>query len=118
MNEKVKNYCMDNVTDTLDNDEFELADLILGEKMFVLCTADDEVFVSDDNSLKIFLDESLANDAILSNDLNYVEVSDVEWLYQHILKVKNLSFITFIDSDFTVNLDIVTYLNYMMFAKV
>ena len=56
----------------------------------------------------------LASEAISSNELNYVEVSDINWLYGQILKFKDLSFINFDDGDFSVTLDVGTFLSCLM----
>lgn len=56
----------------------------------------------------------LDSEAISSNELNYVEVFDINWLYGQILKFKDLSFINFDDGDFSVTLDVGTFLSCLM----
>ena len=46
--------------------------------------------------------------------LDNVEVSGINWLYGQILKFKDLSFINFDDGDFSVTLDVGTFLSCLM----
>ena len=91
----------------MDNDEYELINLLFREKIFVLCNEDTTLFKSsEDLSLTLYLSESVAENESLANNLSYVEVSDINWLYGQILKFKDLSFINFDDGDFSVTLDV------------
>lgn len=115
MNSIIKDYCKKNATSVLDNDEYELVNLLFKEKIFVLCNEDTTLFKnSEDLSLTLYLSESVAENESLANNLSYVEVSDINWLYGQILKFKDLSFINFDDGDFSVILDIGTFLGCLM----
>lgn len=115
MNSIIKDYCNNNATNVLDNDEYELVNLLFKEKIFVLCNEDTTLFKnSEDLSLTLYLSESVAENESLANNLSYVEVSDINWLYGQILKFKDLSFINFDDGDFSVTLDVGTFLSCLM----
>lgn len=115
MNSIIKDYCKNNATNVLDNDEYELVNLLFKEKIFVLCNEDTTLFKnSEDLSLTLYLSESVAENESLANNLSYVEVSDINWLYGQILKFKDLSFINFDDGDFSVTLDVGTFLSCLM----
>ena len=103
----------------MDNDEYELINLLFREKIFVLCNEDNALFKSsEDFSLTLYLSESVAENESLANNLSYVEVSDINWLYGQILKFKDLSFINFDDGDFSVTLDVGTFLSCLMCSNV
>ena len=115
MNSIIKDYCKNNATNVLDNDEYELVNLLFKEKIFVLCNEDTTIFKnSEDLSLTLYLSESVAENESLANNLSYVEVYDINWLYGQILKFKDLSFINFDDGDFSVTLDVGTFLSCLM----
>lgn len=77
------------------------------------------LFKSSENSrLTLYLSESLAENESLANNLSYIEVSDINWLYGQILKFKDLSFINFDDGDFSITLDVGTFLSFLMCSSV
>lgn len=69
---------------------------------------------SENLSLTLYLNESVAENESLANNLSYIEVSDINWLYGQILKFKELSFINFDDGDYSVTLDVGTFLSCLL----